>query len=94
MRHFLVCKKGKGTRRELLGLYIVSDVPQLRLAVQKKAPLERCLVLESEKEWEIGLVGRINPNQKKAFVESAFFSDVAINEASNLDKWRAFDEIV
>lgn len=94
MRHFLVCKKGRGTRRELLGLYIVTDVPGLIAAVGKKMHPAQCLALEPSDAWEIGLVGRINPNQQKAYVDSAFFNEAAIVAASTPDMWRELNEIV
>ncbi len=94
MRIFLVCKKGRGTRRELLGLYTVNDAAQLIAEVSKLSLPTNCLAIEAELPWTISFVGRINPNQRKAFLQSTYLCDATLDCASDQQNWRELSEIV
>lgn len=93
MRIFIVCKSQKGTRRELVGLFFVNTANELIGEVAKRCRPELCLAFEPSENWELGLVGRINPNLKKAYVEGTFFSQSTLEQASNPEKWRPLHEI-
>lgn len=93
MRTFLVCKKERGNRRELVGLYLARDKAELRSAVSPHIAPERCLFLEATTTWGINLIGRINQNSKKAFFKGMFLSQEVLEEASVTAAWREFSEI-
>jgi hypothetical protein len=93
MRNFLVCKKGRGTRREMLGMFAVRDKGHLIEEISKTMRPDGCLVMETGGAWSINLVGRINPNQKKAFFSGAYLCDATVEAACDPKRWREISEV-
>ncbi len=93
MRNFLVCKKRRGTRREMLGMFAVTDKSQLVAEISKHMRPEGCLVLEASGALAISLIGRINPNQKKAFFNGAYLCEETLSEACDPKRWREVSEV-